>query len=78
MRQDETWGEETARSHDTLSAGMFAPEELAPTVGHLAGLDLLAHLAGSELESRRAGWKGAGFTAESKSHVSVYRLGEAA
>jgi SAM-dependent methyltransferase len=37
-------------------------------------LDLMAQLAGFELESRHADWSGAEFTAESRSHVSVYRL----
>lgn len=37
-------------------------------------LDLMARLAGMELESRHADWSGAEFTAESGSHVSVYRL----
>jgi SAM-dependent methyltransferase len=39
-----------------------------------AELDLMAQLAGFELESRHADWVGAEFTAESRSHVSVYRL----
>jgi SAM-dependent methyltransferase len=39
-----------------------------------AELDLMAQLAGFELESRHADWAGAEFTAESRSHVSVYRL----
>ncbi|MER6138820.1 class I SAM-dependent methyltransferase [Streptomyces sparsogenes] len=39
-------------------------------------LDLMARLAGFELESRHADWRGAEFTAESRSHVSVYRLPE--
>jgi SAM-dependent methyltransferase len=38
-----------------------------------AELDLMAQLAGFELESRHADWTGAEFTAESRSHVSVYR-----
>jgi len=38
-----------------------------------AELDLMAQLAGFELESRHADWTGAEFTAESPSHVSVYR-----
>jgi SAM-dependent methyltransferase len=37
-------------------------------------LDLMAQLAGFELESRHADWVGSQFTAESPSHVSVYRL----
>src|SRR5215471_5143582 len=35
-------------------------------------LDLMAQLAGMELESRHADWSGAEFTAESTSHVSTY------
>jgi SAM-dependent methyltransferase len=38
-----------------------------------AELDLMAQLADFELESRHADWAGAEFTAESRSHVSVYR-----
>ena len=34
----------------------------------------MAQLAGFELESRHADWPGTEFTAESRSHVSVYRL----
>jgi SAM-dependent methyltransferase len=41
-------------------------------------LDLMAQLAGFELEARHADWTGAEFTAESRSHVSVYRLPVAA
>jgi SAM-dependent methyltransferase len=40
-----------------------------------AELDLMAQLAGLELESRDADWDGSAFTADSSSHVSVYRLG---
>lgn len=39
-----------------------------------AELDLMARLAGFELESRQADWSGSPFTGESPSHVSVYRL----
>ena len=39
-----------------------------------AELDLMAELAGFALESRHADWNGARFTADSRSHVSVYRL----
>ena len=39
-----------------------------------AELDLMGKLAGFELESRRADWPGAELTADSTSHVSVYRL----
>ena len=38
-----------------------------------AELDLMAQLAGLELETRHADWSGSPFTAESPSHVSVYR-----
>jgi SAM-dependent methyltransferase len=40
-----------------------------------AECDLMAQLAGMELEDRFAGWDRAPFTAESESHVSVYRSG---
>lgn len=40
-------------------------------------LDLMGQLAGFELESRHGGWSDEPFTAESSSHVSVYRLGTA-
>src|SRR6185295_11151554 len=39
-----------------------------------AELDLMAQIAGFELEQRYADWAGAEFTAESYSHVSIYRL----
>ncbi|MEV2211494.1 class I SAM-dependent methyltransferase [Streptomyces sp. NPDC050997] len=39
-----------------------------------AELDLMAQLAGFELEARHADWAGTEFTAESRSHVSVYRI----
>jgi SAM-dependent methyltransferase len=39
-----------------------------------AELDLMAQLAGFELESRHADWAGSDFTADSPSHVSVYRI----
>jgi SAM-dependent methyltransferase len=39
-----------------------------------AELDLMARLAGFALESRDADWAGSPFTADSASHVSVYRL----
>jgi SAM-dependent methyltransferase len=39
-----------------------------------AELDLMAQIAGFELESRHADWPGSEFTAESRSHVSTYRL----
>jgi len=39
-----------------------------------AELDLMGQIAGFDLEGRHADWTGADFTAESRSHVSVYRL----
>ncbi|MEV7088315.1 class I SAM-dependent methyltransferase [Streptomyces sp. NPDC093085] len=39
-----------------------------------AELDLMAQLAGFELESRHADWTGTELTADDRSHVSVYRL----
>ena len=39
-----------------------------------AELDLMGQLAGFELETRHADWTGAELTADSCSHVSVYRL----
>jgi SAM-dependent methyltransferase len=39
-----------------------------------AELDLMARLAGFELEARHADWDGTEFTAESRSHISVYRI----
>ena len=38
-----------------------------------AELDLMGQLAGFDLESRHADWHGTAFTADSPSHVSVYR-----
>ncbi len=48
------------------------------SVGHFryvwpAELDLMAELAGLELEHRYADWDKSPFTSESKSHISVYR-----
>ncbi|GAA3136197.1 GNAT superfamily N-acetyltransferase/SAM-dependent methyltransferase [Kribbella aluminosa] len=42
-----------------------------------AELDLMAQLAGFTRESRHADWSGTPFTADSPSHVSVYRLADA-
>jgi len=39
-----------------------------------AELDLMGRIAGFERESRHADWSGTPFTADSPSHVSVYRL----
>lgn len=40
-----------------------------------AELDLMGRLAGFELEARYGDWDRSAFTADSRSHVSVYRLG---
>jgi hypothetical protein len=42
-----------------------------------AELDLMARIAGFELEARHADWTGSEFTAESRSHVSTYPLSSA-
>lgn len=39
-----------------------------------AELDLMARIAGFTLESRHGGWSNEPFTAQSRDHVSVYRL----
>ncbi len=41
-----------------------------------AELDLMAQLAGFELEARHADWAGTDFTADSRSHVSVYHISQ--
>ena len=38
LRQDDIWDDETARTYDTDSAGMFAPEVLGPTLDRLVAL----------------------------------------
>jgi SAM-dependent methyltransferase len=43
-----------------------------------AEMDLMAQLAGLDLEARHADWAGTEFTAESRSHVSVYQRPETA
>jgi SAM-dependent methyltransferase len=61
--------------HFTFADGREARVERSP---HRyiwpAELDLMGELAGFELESRHADWAGAELTADSTSHVSVYRL----
>jgi len=42
-----------------------------------AELDLMARLAGMQFVSRWAGWQREPFTAESRSHVSVWQKGAA-
>jgi SAM-dependent methyltransferase len=63
--------------HFTFGAGRQAALSRSP---HRyiwpAELDLMGIIAGFELESRHADWSGGEFTADSRSHVSVYRLSE--
>lgn len=67
LSQDELWDARAAAAYDTPGEGMQAPEVLGPTV------DRLAELAGMHLESRHADWSGGEFTADSTTHISVYR-----
>jgi len=59
------------------SASREASETVLPGVPgllHLAGrMRLMAQLAGMELENRFADWDGTPFTADSQSHISVWR-----
>lgn len=72
--QSRLWDAQAAAEYDTPGHGMFAPEVLGPTVEVLAELDLMAQLAGFTRESRWADWDRSDFTADSRSHVTVYRL----
>ncbi len=79
MGQEDIWDTETAQSYDTEDRGMFAPDVLGPVVNRLAelagdGRALEFAVGTGHLESRHADWQGTEFTAESGSHVSVYRL----
>jgi hypothetical protein len=83
MCNEDLWDTEAAENYDTPGAGMFSPEVLdhqaqVSRSPHRyiwpAELDLMAQLAGFELESRHADWVGSEFTSESRSHVSVYRI----
>ncbi|SDE17121.1 class I SAM-dependent DNA methyltransferase [Auraticoccus monumenti] len=61
-------------SHVTFGAGREARIGRTPQrYVWPAELDLMAQLAGLQLESRHADWEGGPFTADSPSHVSVYR-----
>jgi SAM-dependent methyltransferase len=72
------------RQHVTSHHVQFGPELGAGRIARIdrtphryiwpAELDLMARLAGLELESRWADWDRSEFTADSRSHVSVYRL----
>lgn len=63
MEQEEIWDAEAAEGYDTQHRYIWPAE-----------LDLMGQLAGFTLENRHADWTGGEFTAESRSHVSVYRL----
>ncbi len=75
---------DTLRQHVVSHHVGFHPELTGSREAHLARtphryvwpseLDLMAQLAGLTLESRWSGWDRGPFTAESRSHVSVYRL----
>ncbi|MDP2773325.1 MAG: hypothetical protein Q8O61_07175 [Nocardioides sp.] len=67
MTSSDLWDQETAERYDDSTAAMSDPAVLDPAV------DFLAQLAGMELEQRVAGWDSSTFTAESESHVSVWR-----
>jgi len=62
-------------SHHFLGkAGTFEKRSIPFRYVWPSELDLMAQLAGFELESRDADWRGTPFTAASPSHISVYRL----
>ena len=69
MHSNDLWNAETAAGYDTPGKGAFAADVIDP-----AELDLMAQLAGFVRESRWADFTGVAFTAESPSHVTVYRL----
>src|SRR4051794_32304682 len=73
-RAESVRGEGLALRGDDL--GAFLPLGLGFPHRYIwpAELDLIGQLPGFELESRHADWSGAEFTADSRSHVSVYRL----
>ena len=66
---EDFFGEEVAADYDADVAEMFATSQVAPAV------DMLEWLAdgGPALEDRWSGWTGEPFTADSRSHVSVWR-----
>jgi hypothetical protein len=74
VQQETLWDAATARGYDTPGNTHQARLLRSP---HRyiwpAELDLMAQLAGLELETRHADWSGTEFTADSRSHVSVYR-----
>ena len=84
MAPEYLWHRETAERSDTPGVGMLSPAfQLWGRAAELSRsphrdiwpseLDLMAQLADFELESRWADWDGSASTADSRSHVSVYR-----
>lgn len=75
---------DTLQQHVVSHHVQFDPQNLAERAARIgrtphryiwpSELDLMAQLAGFELEARWADWNHSVFTAESASHVSVYRL----
>jgi len=63
-----TYGDGVADVYD----GWYSGGDVAPIVGRLAELDLMARLPGLELEHRWGGWNEEPFTAVSGTHVTVY------
>jgi len=62
MRVEDVWDQETARSYDTPSSGMFSPEVLGPAVDRLAELagdgGLLPQRPGAPDARRRPSFRG--------------------
>jgi SAM-dependent methyltransferase len=67
-------GQRLVSHHFTLTDGRWQERSLSFRYAWPAELDLMARLAGMALESRWAGFRREPFTAESRSHVSVWRL----
>ena len=59
-------------SHVRLSAGGIVLQPIVARYAWPAELDLMARMAGLRLKERWGGWSGDPFTAQSRSHVSVY------
>jgi SAM-dependent methyltransferase len=63
----------SASHHFTLRDGVWERRSIPFRSVFPAELDLMARLAGMELQERWAGWDRSPFTAESTQHVSVWR-----
>ncbi|MDZ7727656.1 MAG: class I SAM-dependent methyltransferase [Dehalococcoidia bacterium] len=59
-------------SHVHLSADGVGLNPVVTRYAWPAELDLMARIAGLQLQERRGGWHGEPFTAESGTHISVY------